>query len=78
MESDLDKILKTIERISFSIIGLIAAISLLEVVLSLDTGIYRTLLEGLSVYFIVGAIILFIWVAYNVFTFSRPDSTRKK
>lgn len=78
VESNLEKILKTVERISFSIIGLLTALFLLNTVLNLGPGTYgRTLLQGLSVFLAIGAVILFLWVAYNVFTYSRPEVKKK-
>ena len=78
MDNILEKVLKSVERISFTIVGLIAAIYLLNTVLLLGTGNYgRILLEGLSVFFVIGAVILLLWVAYNVFTYSRPETGKK-
>lgn len=79
MEGDIDKILKSVERIAFSAIGLVASIYLISVVVDLGPGTYgRTLLDGISIYLLFGAVVLMLWVAYNVFSLSRPEGNRKK
>lgn len=79
MEGDLERILRTVEHISFSAIALFAAVFLINTAMNLGPGTYaRSLLNGISIYMILGAVILLLWVAFNVFSFSRPSEGRKK
>lgn len=79
METELEKILRTIEKISFTVIGLFAAIFLINTVVNLGPGSYgRTLLDGISIYMIFGAVVILLWVSYNVFANSRPEPSVKK
>lgn len=72
-------VLKTTERIAFTIIGLATAIYVLNLVISLGADSYGgRLLNGISIFLVFGAIILLLWVAYNVFSLSKPNGQRKK
>lgn len=72
MDEYYEKLLSMVERIAFSVIGLVLAIYLLNFVASLGPGTYgSTLLDGISVYLVLGSVILILWVAYNVFNLGR-------
>ncbi len=72
MDSNLDKILKTVEKISFSVIGLLVSALLFHTVETLGVNSYgMTLLNGISVYLVVGGVIILLWVTYNIFSINR-------
>lgn len=79
MTDNLEMILKTVERIAFTVIGLAAAIYVLGLVIALGPTSYGArLLNGISIFLVIGAIILLLWVAYNVFSLSKPNGQRKR
>lgn len=77
VKTDLEKILKTVERISFSVIGLMAAFFLLNTVVNLGPGTYgRELLNGVSIYLTIGSFFILLWVLYNVIKYSGPEHSK--
>lgn len=79
MNDSLDKVLKTVERISFTIIAFVVAAYLISTASNITPeGYGRTLLEGLSVFFVIGGIILLIWVVYNSINYGHPERAEFK
>ena len=63
-----ENLIASIERIAYTVIALVLALYLLNVVLSLGAGSYGlSLLNGISVFMVVGSIVLMLFVAYSVF-----------
>lgn len=74
-----ERLLSIIERSIFTIIGLSVAVYLLQIVVSLGQGTYGImLLNGLSVLFVVGAVVLILWVVDNVITLGKTRESRGK
>lgn len=74
MNDSLDKILKTVENIAFTSIGFLVAIYLINVAATMSPPSYgKTLLEGLSVFYVIAGTILLLWVVYNVINIVRIE-----
>lgn len=74
MNSNIEKILKTVEKISFSAIGLLASALLFHTVVILGPNSYgMELLNGISIYLLAGGIIILIPVVYNIFSVNKND-----
>lgn len=68
-----ERTLKLAERISFNVIALVVAIYLLNTVVELGQGSYgMSLLNGISVFYVVGATVLLLWVAANAIRTVTP------
>lgn len=61
-------VLQMVERLAYTVIALVLAIYLLNLVLAIGQNSYGSyLLNGISVFLVIGSIILILTVAYNVF-----------
>lgn len=68
----MDRILSTVERITFNVILLAAALFMLNLVVSLAPDTWgRTLVSGISIFLVIGALVLIIWVFSNAISASR-------
>lgn len=78
LNESLDKVLKTVERISFTVIAFAVAVYLISTAAYISpSGYGKTLLEGVSVYFVVGGIILLIWVVYNSINYGHTERAER-
>lgn len=79
MEDSLGRILKSVEKIAFTVIGLIVAFYLINTAISVSpSGYGRTLLEGLSVFYVIGGTILLLWVVYNAINFGNVSGMQRR
>lgn len=81
MDSSKENLVSVVERMGYTVIAMVLAIYLLNLVISIGYDTYgQSLLNGVSVFLVIGSIILILSVAYNIFNVfqDRAKETRKR